>query len=216
MHTIVKKLLIILLIALPTLAAAEMTPATPTLLSTPAPVPLQPSAVTPPASVSTEKKSETAVVPHTTRIGYVDISRIGADSDRGKALKALLEDRKVGLQSKIDARKKQIEKFKSSIEAKISKMSPQQREAKSKEFQKKLEEFQKFAQSSEEYLYSLQGKESQALYEDIEKAAVAYGTANKLAAVVVKKELLYVGSSVDAQDVTDALIKSLNESGQKK
>ncbi|HIJ95327.1 MAG TPA: OmpH family outer membrane protein [Desulfuromonadales bacterium] len=200
MHTIVKKLLIALLLAVPTLSAAETAP---TLLTAPAPTP-----------AVAEKKPEATTL-QTVRIGSVDINKIGTDSDRGKALKALLEERKVGLQAKIDARKKQIEKFKSSIEAKISKMSPQQREAKSKEFQKKLEEFQKFAQSSEEYLYSLQSKESQALFEDIEKAAVAYGTANKLAAVVIKKELLYVSSSVEALDVTADLIKALNEAGLK-
>jgi hypothetical protein len=31
---------------------------------------------------------------------------------------------------------------------------------------------------------------------------------------VVKKELLYIGSNVDTQDVTDALIKELNQTGQ--
>jgi len=58
--------------------------------------------------------------------------------------------------------------------------------------------------------------ETRALYEAIEQAAVEHGKANIFAAIVVKKELLYVGSSVDAQDVTDALIKTLNQAGQKK
>jgi outer membrane protein len=95
-------------------------------------------------------------------------------------------------------------------------MTPQQRDAKSKEFQKKLEEFQKLAQASEEELLALREKETRALYESIEQAAVEHGKANAFAAIVVKKELLYVGSSVDVQDVTDPLIKSLNLTGQKK
>jgi outer membrane protein len=213
MHTIVKKLLIATLLALPTLTAAETAPVTPTLLT--APAPLQPSAAATPAPASAEKKPETAAL-QTVRIGYVDIIRIGSDSDRGKVLKALLTARKDKLQGKINARKHQIEKLKSSIEARIATMSPQQREAKSKEFQKKLEEFQNFAQTSEEELYTLQGKETQALFEQIEKAAAAFGSANKLAVVVVKKELLYVGSGVEAQDVTSDLIKALNEAGPKK
>jgi outer membrane protein len=95
-------------------------------------------------------------------------------------------------------------------------MTPQQREAKSKEFQKKVEEFQKFAQTSEGELHALQEKETKSLYEAIEQSATAHGKANGFAAVIVKKELLYIDNTVEAQDVTDALIKALNQVGEKK
>ncbi|HXE95129.1 MAG TPA: OmpH family outer membrane protein [Dongiaceae bacterium] len=164
--------------------------------------------------------AESAPVPaaavRTARIGYVDVSRIGTESERGKALKTLLTTRKDKLQEKIDGKKKLIEKLKTSIEAKIATMTPQQREARAKEFQKKVEEFQKLAQASEEELMSLQEKETRALFEAIEQAAVAHGKTNGFAAIVVKKELLYVGSSVDTQDVTDALITALNQADLKK
>ena len=101
-------------------------------------------------------------------------------------------------------------------DAKFAKMTPQQREAKSKEFQKKVEEFQKFARTSEEELLVLQDKETRMLYEAIEQSAVAHGKANGFDAIVVKKEMLYVGSLVNAQDVTDDLIKALNQTAQKK
>jgi Skp family chaperone for outer membrane proteins len=45
---------------------------------------------------------------------------------------------------------------------------------------------------------------------------VAHGKAGGFAAIVVKKELLYIDSTVDAKDVTDDLIKSLNLADQKK
>lgn len=156
------------------------------------------------------------VVSPAARVGYVDIARIGTESERGKALKALLTASKDKLQGKIDGKKKQIEKLKTSIEAKIATMTPPQREAKSKEFQKKLEEFQKFAQTTETEFFNLQDKETKALYEAIELAAVEHGKANGFAAIVIKKELLYVSSAVDAQDATDALIKALNQADQKK
>jgi outer membrane protein len=116
----------------------------------------------------------------------------------------------------MDGKKKQLEKLKTSIEAKFASLSPAQREARSKEFQKKLEEFQKLAQESEKEFYTLQEKETGALYEAIERAAVAHGAAGGFAAIVIKKELLYVGGSVDAQDVTDALITALNLADLKK
>ena len=173
-----------------------------------------------PAPVAVSVPVETTVKPaatsHSARIGYVDFIRIGSESERGKAVKALLTAKKDALQGKADGKKKQLDKFKTSIEGKIATMTPAQREAKSKEFQKKMEELQKFARASEEEFYLLQEKETKALYEAIEQAAVAHGKANGFAASVVKKELLYIGSSADASDVTDDLIKALNQANQKK
>jgi outer membrane protein len=201
-----KSILIASVIALPSFVFAadnlvEVKPAVPTPATVSAPV----EAVVKPAATT-----------QGTRIGYVDIVRLGSESDRGKTLKSLLTTKKDLLQGKIDGKKKQIEKLKTSIEAKIATMTPAQREAKSKEFQKKLEEFQKFARASEEEFYLLQEKETKALYEAIEQSAVAHGKAAGFAAIVVKKELLYIDSSVNAKDVTDDLIKSLNLADQKK
>ena len=200
------KVLIACLIALPSLAfaadnAAEIKP------------PAQPqTAVSTPA----ETTAKPVAAFQSTRIGYVDIARIGTESERGKALRTLLTTKKDSLQGKIEGKKKSLDKLKTSIEAKIATITPKQREAKSKEFQKKVEEFQKFAQASEEEFLALQEKETGALYRAIEQSAVEHGKVNGYAAIVVKKELLYTGSSVDAQDVTDALIKALDQTAQKK
>jgi outer membrane protein len=200
MPTTFKKILIACLFALPSLACAAENI----------------SEVKPPTPAPAEVVQKPVAVVQSARIGYVDIVRIGTDSERGKALKALLIARKDSLQGKIDGKKKQLDKLKTSIEAKLATMTPPQREARSKEFQKKLEELQKFAQTSEKELVDLQEKETKTLFDAMEQAAIAHGTANGFAAIVIKKELLYVGSSVDAQDVTDALIKALNQSDQKK
>ncbi|MDD2270836.1 MAG: OmpH family outer membrane protein [Desulfuromonadaceae bacterium] len=194
MPTVFKTILIACFFAVPSFAFAAETPAE-----------MKPTA--PP---------QTTPAPHIARLGYVDIARIAAEAEQGKALKTLLTTKRDHLQAKVDVKKKQLEKLKASIEAKVAKMSPQQREAKSKEFQKRVEEFQKFARTSEEEFFALQNKETRALYEAIEQAAVAHGKVNGFAAIVVKKELLYIGSSAEAVDVTDALIKELNQAGLKK
>lgn len=213
MHTTFKKLLITLIIAFPTLSTAAdgITTGEPKTI-----LPAQSTVSVPQATATGNKPSETTAARQSVKIGQVDIARIGIESDRGKAIKALLTGKKEALQAKIDGKQKQIEKFKTSIESKLAAMTPQQREAKSKEFQKKLEDFQKFARTSEEELYKLQDKETKALYDAIELAAVAYGQANNFDVIVVKKELLYVGNTVDTQDVTEALLKALNVAGQKK
>jgi outer membrane protein len=201
-----KRVLIACFFALPSLAfaadtAVEVKPPAPpqTAVSAPAEAALKPAAATQGA-----------------RIGYVDIARIGTESERGKAFRTLLTSKKDSLQGKIEGKKKALDKLKTSIEAKIATMTPKQREAKSKEFQKKLEELQKLAQASEEEFLALQEKETKTLFEAIEQAAAEHGKTNGYAAIVIKKELLYVAGSVDAQDVTDTLIKALNQAGQKK
>jgi outer membrane protein len=214
MHkTLLKKLLIALIIVIPTLsAAADTAPAgEPKDAST-----AQSTAGTAKSAATDNKQAETAKVRHSAKVGYVDIVRIGSESDRGKALKALLTTKKEHIQGKIDEKKKQIEKYKTSIEAKVATMTPQQREAKSKEFQHKLEEFQKFALKSEEEFFTLQDKETKSLFEEIEKTAADHGKANGFSVIVIKKELLYVGSDVDVQDVTEDVIKALNVAGKKK
>lgn len=214
MHkTILRTFIIAIIIALPTLSVAvDAPPAVDTKADTPAQ-----TVTAPPQVAATEGTSATAAVAATSpKVGYVDIIRIGTDSEGGKTLKKLLTTRQAQLQVKIDGKKKQVEKFKASIESQLQTMTSQQREAKSREFQKKLEEFQKVAKSSEEELLALQEKETRVLYEEIEKAAAVHGKANGFSVIVVKKELLYLGSPVTVQDVTDALIKSMNEAGQKK
>lgn len=203
MPALFKRVLFACFFALPSLAfaadnAGEASPTTPpqTAVSAPAEASLKPAAAN-----------------RAARIGYVDIARIGTESERGKALRTLLTSKQDTLQGKIEGKKKTIEKLKTSIEAKIATMTPKQREAKSKEFQKKLEELQKLARASEEEFVALQEKETGALFRAIEQAAVEYGTANGYDAIVVKKELLHIAGTVDAQDVTDALIKTLNQSG---
>lgn len=205
MRTIFKNILMVCMLTLPNFSFAADQPAG-----------VPPKTALPKISAPTEALLKSAEAPHATRIGYVDIARIAAESERGKTLRIVLISKKDKLQAKIEAKKKALDKLKTSIEAKIATMTPKQREAKSKEFQKKLEELQKLAQASEEEFLALQEKETKALYEAVERSAVAHGKANGFAAVVIKKELLYVGNTVDAQDVTDALIKALDLEGEKK
>lgn len=197
MNTFIRKTVFACLVVLPSLAFAADKAA-------------EEKSTTPPPAIESASAAKTA------KIGYVDIARIGTESDQGKALRVRLSAKRDALQAKIDGKKKQVEKLKASIEAKIATMTPQQREAKSKEFQKKLEELQKLAQASEKEFFTLQESETKALYDEIEKSAAAHGKTNSFAVIVVKKELLYVGDSVDAKDVTDDLIKALDQTNKKK
>ncbi len=150
------------------------------------------------------------------RIGYADMARISSESELGKSSHAQVKQRQKKLEGQIIARRKQLDRQKKNLEAKMPEYTPQQREAKAKGFQKRVEAFQKFAMSAEKELQQLQERLSKALYESIETAAVEYGRANSLALVVVKRDLLYLASGVDAQDVSAGIVKLMDEKTAKK
>jgi len=214
MTTMLKRLLIATLItSLPSLAAA----------ADPAPAPdIRPAAAaetpqkSPTAASAESKPSDAAAARQTTRIGFVDMPRIFNETARGKAVEVKLKGMKDKLQVRVDSKRKQLDKLRASFETILPTLSQEQRETKAKEFQKKVEEFQKFGKKLEEELYTTQEKETKGLYDATEQAAVAYGKANSFSVIVVKKELLYVGDDIDAQNVTDAIIKAMDTAVQKK
>lgn len=218
MTIMVKKLLIAALIAsLPALAAAA--DSAPAATAKPAAPPETPKN-TPSVSPAENKPAGTVPVRQATKVGSVNLGRIGSETVQGKAVQAKLQGLKDKLQTRVDAKRKQLDKLRASFEAKLSSLPAAQREAKAKEFQKdfqkKVEEFQKLGKQLEEELFTTQEKETKKLYDTTEETAVAYGKAKGFAVIVVKKELLYVGSDIDAQDVTDAIIKEMDEASRKK
>lgn len=196
--------------------AADSKPVTPQAATpqaaAPAALPVPPLNLLTPA----QKAPEAPTAQKPLRLGYVDLMRINNESGSGKAGQKQLEEKKKKLQSQVETKRKQVEKLKSDIEAKIQSLTPPQREAKAKEFQKKVEEFQKFGQNAEKELQTLQQGLVSSLFDKIERACTEYGKANSLALVVVKRELLYLDSTVETADVTDGVIKLINEKDQKK
>jgi outer membrane protein len=146
----------------------------------------------------------------------VDLAKIGTDSEPGKAGQTKLINQKKKLQAQIESKRKQLDKQRAEIEAKLSSLTQDQREAKSNEFRKKIDEFQKFGQKSENELQKMQMELSNSLYEKIQKATNAYAKINILTLVVVKREILYQSAGVVPQDITDEVIKLVNEEGRKK
>ncbi|MBT1071983.1 OmpH family outer membrane protein [Pelotalea chapellei] len=194
----------LLICALPMMsAAAETVPA----VEGQKPAPLQ---SVPPTKPQTPEKAEQQL-----RVGYVDLSKLNQESDLGKSAQAQAKEMQKKLQTQIETRRKQLDKQKAALEKKFDTLSPAQKEAKAKEFQKKVEEFQTFGMGKEKELQTLQDKLLTDLSKSFEEAAVEYGKANKLALVIVKRELLYVSSAVDAQDVTDGVLALLNSKSKK-
>jgi len=200
-----------------TQAATEATPKTP---APPTPKPADqpattaapPSATSPAAIVTPNAIKPQAPI----LIGYVDPIRVSTESETGKAGQAKLTEKKKKFQTQIEAKRKQLDKQRAAIEAKLPTFTPGQRESKAKEFQKKVEEYQKFLQKADEELQELQQDLSRELFEKIEQASTEYGKRNSLALVIVKRDLLYLADNVISQEITDGIVKLINEQGQKK
>ena len=163
-----------------------------------------------------QKPSEAASAQQSTSLGHVDLARIAAESETGKAGQAQIGDLKKKLQGQLETKRKQLDKQKVAIEAKLKTFTAEQREAKGKEFQKKVEEFQKFGLNAEKELQARQEEFGDKLFKAIEQASAELGKAKGLALVVIKRELLYLSNVVDAQDVTDEVIKRIDGKESKK
>ncbi len=151
----------------------------------------------------------------TVKIGYVDMTKVASDSVLGKAALKEVKSRTERYRSRIAAKEKQLEKQKKAIESQISTLSPKEREAKAKEFQKRVDEYRKLVTKAEKDVRESQEKLLADLYKSIEDSASNYGKANGLAAVVIKKDLLYSSESVEAKDLTDEIIRMV-DAGRRK
>lgn len=175
-------------------------------------------AVPPPAVVAPvlPAVSETKAAPPATtekrfRIGYVDIMKIAAESDAGKVAKAHFEAKADRYKAQIDTKQKLLEKQKATLEAKLPTYSPEQRAAKIKAYEKKVEELRKMLQKADQEMRPMQEELIKEVYAKIEGAAQAYGAEKGFSAIIEKRELLYLGKDIDAEDVTAALIKELDK-----
>jgi outer membrane protein len=173
------------------------------------PAPQQPTPQALPAAG--EKPAAPAVTQQGTKLGQVDVARVASESETAKTGQAQLGELKKKLQGQIETKRKQLEKQKVALEEKLKMSTPQQREAKAKEFQKKVEEFQKFGMNAEKELQAKSEEFSEKLFKAIEQASAELGKAKDLALVVIKRELLFLNNGVDTQDVTEDVIRKIDK-----
>ncbi len=163
-----------------------------------------------PAAAHASPQPSGEAKPPAFRLGYADLSKVASESSMGKSARAGFEARADKLKRQIDAKQKNLEKQKATLEAKLPSYTPQQRAAKVKEYEMKVDELRTLLQKAEKEMKPLQEELLKDVYGKIEKAASEYGAANGFSVIVEKRELLYLGKDVDARDVTEALIQKLD------
>jgi outer membrane protein len=182
-----------------------LAPAIPTVPVTQQPL-LGPLAVPSSAKPATQDSLPTASV----KVGVIDMERVSSESTMGMAASATVKEQLQKLQKQLDSKKRQLEKMREDIERKMPTLLPAQRESKSKEFQKKVEEMKKFAMSAEKEMTAIKEKLTKKLLAAIEQAAVEIGKTKKLAAVVAKREMLYLDSGIEVLDLSDETVSLVN------
>lgn len=156
-----------------------------------------------------------AAIEPVTRLGLVDINRISAESDLGKAAQAQIKAQQTKLQKQVDSKQRQLEKAKLELERQMPALTPAQRTDKAKQFQKRVDEFQKFGMNAERGLQQTQERLTKNLLTAIEQAGSTIGKQKGLAAVVVTRELLYLASGVEVIDISEDVIRQANETTPK-
>lgn len=198
MHRFLASAAAVIIFSLPMISSAETVP-----------VPTLTEAV---STASAEQKiSPPAPVEKRFRVGYVDLMKIAEQSDAGKVAKTHFESKADRYKAQLDTKQKLLEKQKATLEAKLPAYTPEQRAAKIKEYEKKVDEFRKMLQKADKEMRPMQEELVREVYGKIETAAREYGAANGFSVIIEKREILYLGKGIDAEDVTEALLKELNK-----
>ncbi len=184
--------------------ALEPTAAVTATSTTPGTKPVAAENAATPASVLPAKTDQKI------KVGFIDMAKIASDSSPGKAAYAEVKAKTVKYQKQIKAKENQLKKQKAAIEAQMSSLTPSQRSVKAKEFQKKLESFQKFLEKADKDVRTKEAELLKELYLSVEKSAGDYGKVHGYAAITMRKDLLFIGSNVESQDLTAEIIKQLD------
>lgn len=187
----------------------------PLIFAIPANCATEPPPAAPPAIAPAPPPPVAQGAARSIRLGYVDPARIGADSSFGKNAQARLKEKADKLTAQVEARKKLLEKSKAAIEAKLPTLNAKQRKSKAKEFEKQVVDYQEFARNAEKELQTMEREFTRQIAGQVEQAAAEFGKSGDYAAIMVKQELLHIGNGVEVKDVTDEIIKLVNEQGKK-
>jgi len=198
MHRFFVNAVAFITLSLPMLAAAETAPL-------PAPV----TAVSP--ASAEQKESSPLPAEKRIRVGYVDLMKIAEQSDAGKVARTHFEAKADRFKAQLDTKQKLLEKQKATLEAKLPTYTVEQRAAKIRDYEKKVDELRKMLQKADKEMRPMQEELVKEVYGKIEKAAREYGAANGFSLILEKRELLYLGKGIDAEDVTEALLKELDK-----
>ncbi len=144
------------------------------------------------------------------KIGSVDFRKVALESDAGKKAAALLKEMSDKYQAKLNAKAKELEKMKKSLEEKAKSLPPAKLQAKEKELQKKFKDYQEFGRNAELELQKKEAELTDQIGERMLKFVKEYGSKNGYVAIVRKDSMMYTDAKYEPKDLTDEVLKLVN------
>ncbi len=138
------------------------------------------------------------------KMGYVNLAKVFDGYERTKESDRLLEQKGQKKQAELETRATELKKLRESLEL----LSDQAREAKAREAEEKSDEFQRLKTRSQRDLVRERNAMAKTILDEIHQTITDYAKANGFSVMLDQRSLVY---GQDAYDVTDAVLKLLNE-----
>ena len=147
------------------------------------------------------------------KIGSVDIQKVLLTSDAGKEAKDQLGQKAAKYEAEKTAKEAELKKLKGDLESQNTLLNDSARGSKERDYQQRLKEYQRFLKDAQDDLQAKNDEFTGKIVDEIVKVAQEFGRKNGYTAIFVKNESMIFLDP--AADVTDAVLKSFNESKKK-
>jgi outer membrane protein len=144
------------------------------------------------------------------KIASVDFRKIVQESEKGKKGTEEMKEMAGQYQTKLNAKRKQLEKMKADLDKNGAKLTDAKRNAKVKELQKKIAEFQEFGQNAEQEMAKKEKDLSTQVGTELENVIREYGRANGYTAILHKEGIIYNNGNLIVKDLSEDILKSFN------
>ena len=147
------------------------------------------------------------------KIGIVDLQRVLETSNPGKAAQAEIKKQKDVMEQELKQKGAEIEQLRIQFEREAMVMSKEKREEKEREGRIKLNDFKSLQQRYRSDLQSLEQKLVTELRDDVHALVQEIGKKEGYLLIINNFSVMYAPGSID---ITDQLIKQMNEKYAKK
>lgn len=149
----------------------------------------------------------------TGKIGFVDLQKALNQSEAGKSAKVEISQKIKEYEGEAVRQQDELKKLKEELEKQAVLLSDEARAEKERDYQKKLKDFQRFTKDIQDEVQQRDADFTRAIMEEIEGVIKKIGESGGYSVILEQSQLLYAD---DAFDLTDKVIKTLDESSKAK
>jgi outer membrane protein len=142
------------------------------------------------------------------KMGFIDVERAVAQSDKGKAIIDKLKAEMNQTKAKLDAQKKEVERLEADIKAKKDSWDPTTRNAKIDEYQNKAKKLNRDISDNSDYYEKRQAQQLKPILEGLNQVIMDMGKREGYSVIFdFSGTILYINPALN---LTDTTIKNFN------